>query len=329
MLKVKILTEGGKDIGLGHISRCLSLFDELLKRKISSELIINGDVKDVGFLHGIIYSNNNWLQSDYINKCISKEDYIIIDSYLADKGIYDNLVVVSKKVMYIDDIGRIEYPVGIIVNPSLDATSINYPIKAKSILLTGPKYVILKPIYNIDFIKIIPKNIKSILVTTGGTDIRALTPFILENIVKNFKNIRFDFVVGSVYSKEFFAEYKNTKNILIHHNINSKKMFRLMMNSDLAITAAGQTIYELMVTKTPFIPIQVIDNQENNIRSLLKYNSKQIVLKYYSDNLKEELLNSLKLYGLLEYRLDHNKSYENVIDGLGSKRIIDKLLEDK
>jgi spore coat polysaccharide biosynthesis predicted glycosyltransferase SpsG len=55
MLKVKILTEGGKDIGLGHISRCLSLFDELLKRKISSELIINGDVK-INIIKNVIFS---------------------------------------------------------------------------------------------------------------------------------------------------------------------------------------------------------------------------------------------------------------------------------
>jgi spore coat polysaccharide biosynthesis predicted glycosyltransferase SpsG len=43
----------------------------------------------------------------------------------------------------------------------------------------------------------------------------------------------------------------------------------LMVKSDLAITAAGQTIYELLATQTPFIPIKVIENQENNVNGFI------------------------------------------------------------
>jgi UDP-2,4-diacetamido-2,4,6-trideoxy-beta-L-altropyranose hydrolase len=326
---VKIFTEGGRNIGFGHITRCISLYSEILKRGIKTKFVISGELNNVSMLKGIDYTNETWLHKEYLNNNLNENDYVIIDSYKIDKALCEYISNLSNKVIFIDDIGRIEYPEGIIVNPSLDATSINYSISPKRFLLTGPKYVILKPIYTTKFIKIIPKKIKRILVTLGGTDIRELTPFILKNIIKHFKNIRFDFVVGSIYSKEFFAEYKNIKTIHIHHNINSYKMFRLMINSDLAITAAGQTIYELMITKTPFIPIQVIENQENNVRSLLKFNSNQIILKYDSDNLREDLLSSLKFYYVLKNRLDHNKAYENVIDGLGSKRIIDELLEDK
>ena len=42
----------------------------------------------------------------------------------------------------------------------------------------------------------------------------------------------------------------------------------LMLSVDVAITAAGQTTYELMSCGVPMIPIKVVDNQKWNILGL-------------------------------------------------------------
>lgn len=70
-MKVKILTEGGNNIGLGHISRYMSLYTEVLKREISTDFIINGDVSRVDFLHGITFKNENWLQGEFLHNHIA------------------------------------------------------------------------------------------------------------------------------------------------------------------------------------------------------------------------------------------------------------------
>lgn len=327
-MKVIILTEGGNNIGLGHISRCMSLYAEVSNREISTDFIINGDVSSVDFLHGITFKNENWLQGEILHNYITADDYIIIDSYKAEKAVYNSIVELSNKVMFIDDIGRLDYPEGIIVNPSLDSSSIDYSNSPNSILLSGPDYVIVRP----PFVGIKRdtafNGLKRILITMGGTDIRKLTPLLINNVCKNLKNIKFEIVIGSKDTDELYDQYLGFKNVAIHYNIDATEMFDLMISCDLAITAAGQTIYELLATQTPFIPIQIIENQENNIKSLLKYNPNQIVLKHDDIGLVEGILNALDIYDASEYRQEQNKSYEGLIDGYGAKRIIDKLLED-
>ena len=48
-MRVKIFTEGGKDIGLGHISRCSSLYNEIANRGIRVDFIVYGDIGKIDF----------------------------------------------------------------------------------------------------------------------------------------------------------------------------------------------------------------------------------------------------------------------------------------
>ena len=326
-MKVKILTEGGKNIGLGHVSRCLSLYDEVSKRKIPVDIIINGDVKNIAFLNGITFENKNWLQKEFLNNHIMSDDCVIIDSYNADKTIYDSIVNFSMKAMFIDDIGRLDYPEGIIVNSSLDSNHIDYSKSPNSILLSGSDYVIVRPPFVGIKREITFNGIKRILITMGGTDIRKLTPLLINNVCKILTNIEFDIVIGFKDADELYKQFLGN-NVTVHYNIDAIEMVDLMMNCDLAITAAGQTIYELLATQTPFIPIQIIENQGNNIRSLLKYNPNQVVLKHDDKDLIEQIFNTLNIYDASAYRQEQNKAYEGLIDGYGAKRVIDKLLKD-
>ena len=88
-MKVKIFTEGGGDIGLGHISRCCSLFDEVYNRGIDIDFIIYGDILNVESFIDRPVINDNWLSADYLNRNVERTDYCIVDSYLASKKLYE------------------------------------------------------------------------------------------------------------------------------------------------------------------------------------------------------------------------------------------------
>lgn len=325
-MKVKIFTEGGKSIGLGHLSRCTSLYDEISSRGISVDFIICGDVLDVDFLKGRNTINENWLDLNYLADNISPDNFVIIDSYKATKEIYEIIAKLSRRSIFIDDIGRLNYPAGLILNPALDANHIDYSNSPNSILLSGSYYVILRTPFIGFRRENLHKEVRRVLITMGGTDIRELTPVIINNICKKRTDLVFDVVIGSNEWRYLNKLYEGSLNINIHTNIKAIDMMNLMINADLAITSAGQTIYELLATQTPFIPIQVIENQENNIRSLLKYNPEQIVLKYDNENLVDNLLQALEISSGFQYRKKQNLEYKGLIDGYGSKRIIDKLL---
>lgn len=323
-MKVKIFTEGGKSIGYGHLSRCVALYDEIQSRNIEVELIIQGDLESIGLIKGKSFKNENWISVEYLNETLTKEDYVIVDSYKAQVKHYEKIALKSKKALYIDDFGRIQYPKGIIVNPAIDTGVIDYSYKTDKVL-TGSKYVILRPSF-IGTDRMEPrKTVGNVLVIMGGTDVKDITSTIIDNICDQNQNIIFDIVINEVQYDRITSVNK-LKNINYHKNLSAKEMSRIMLSSDLAISAAGQTIYELMITKTPFIAIQVAENQQNNIDSLIKHIPSQIVLQYNQDNFIEDIQRYFMKVIHFNYRKKNICEMKDIIDGKGRVRIIDALL---
>lgn len=52
---------------------------------------------------------------------LSQDDIIVIDSYLAGKGLYTEIRQRVKVAAYLDDFNRLEYPEGIIINGTVGA----------------------------------------------------------------------------------------------------------------------------------------------------------------------------------------------------------------
>lgn len=326
-MRVLIFTEGGSHIGLGHITRCISLYDEIESRGIAVELIIYSDIYDIDILKNKNVRIINWLCIDFLIQDIKENDYCIVDSYLADEYLYRVISSRAKQSLFIDDNARINYPKGIIVNPGIGSNNLNYQISNKKTYLLGTDYVILRSSFIGSSRKYINNKVKEILITMGGSDIRNLTPMILRQLCSYYKNILFNVIIGSGFENVNIFNNIKPKNSNFYKNVKANEMKSIMKKSDIAITAAGQTIYELIATKTPFIPIKVVENQRDNILGLIQNNLIDDFLEYRDINLLGKIETQIK--NLLEY--DNRKKlynrYNAVIDGLGCKRIIDTLIE--
>ncbi|AMC01345.1 Spore coat polysaccharide biosynthesis protein, predicted glycosyltransferase [Aerococcus viridans] len=326
MMNVKIFTEGGPDIGLGHISRCTSLYDEVASRGFNVELVIYGDENNIGLLKKRNFTFVNWYDKNNLYKCISKSDYVIVDSYKANLEIYEIISQISKRALYIDDVGRLNYPKGIVLNPALDTSYIVYPKDKAITYLLGPHYIILRP----PFIDVkrdyIEKNIQNALIVMGGTDIRNLLPDITTQICTKYPDINFRIIIGTTSNELEEISNNGVYNVKIYNNLTGDEIKQLMLESDFAITAAGQTIYELIATCTPFIPIQVIDNQKFTVSAILENNLVHKVLNWESDSLREQIIQEIELLKEQAYRVSLSDKYSNFIDGKGVQRIIDELM---
>ncbi len=324
-MKVKILTEGGGNMGLGHLSRCSALYTEILKRNVMVEFIVYGNIGEVDFLKGIPITNINWMDKKYLMESISAEEYVIVDSYKAELKIYQHISKLAQRVLYIDDIGRLDYPQGIILNPSLDISAIPYKDMCKDRVLYGPEYVILREAFRGKSKEKLDLELQRILVIMGGTDAKNIIPLIVNNICKNNEKIHFDIICGVKPKIEMLSSIEN---ISVYENIDAFQIADLMIEADLVITAAGQTVYELLAMQVPFIPIEIIDNQKNNIAALLKYNSEQLVIHFDEINFVENLKNAIKRFEAIEYREKNILKYINLVDGEGVRRIGDVLLDE-
>lgn len=67
----------------------------------------------------------------------------------------------------------------------------------------------------------------------------------------------------------------NNRNIRFFYSLDAEHMKTLMLESDVAISAGGQTLYELASVGLPTIAIQVVDNQSEDISGFLKRNIEQ------------------------------------------------------
>ncbi|MYL47138.1 UDP-2,4-diacetamido-2,4,6-trideoxy-beta-L-altropyranose hydrolase [Virgibacillus halodenitrificans] len=326
-MRIIILTEAGKDIGLGHISRCGALYDELILRGCEVKFIIYSELENFELLEGKSYQIDNWLTEEFISSHVTSNDVCIIDSYLANQTLLEYISNKTKLCLFIDDAGRLEYPRGIVVNPSLYTKDIYYREKEEITYLLGKDYVILRQQFVEGKRENINKHVKNVLITMGGTDNHQLTSLLLTELVTDEKEIQFHIVLGNGFVGKERIKSIDLPNVKFHQNLQANEMKTLMMNCDLALTAAGQTIYELMATQTPFIPIQTADNQENNIKGLLK--NKLITKTIYFKDLS--LISDLKSmyfhYKDFSVRKNLVDKYARYVDGKGSKRIISELLQ--
>ncbi len=324
-MNIKIFTEAGKNIGLGHISRCSALYNEAINQGHTVDFYVYSDLENIKLLDKIEHIKTKWLDIDYLKSQVRKDDYCIIDSYLADKKILEFISNNSKNTIFIDDNNRIKYPKGIVINPSLNIGEIKYPNNTETTYYWGKDYVILRNAFKNAKRKEINKKVSKVLIIMGGADIKNLTPLIIDTICRKNTDINFDIVISSNSKLFENKEYQKYKNIDFYHSLDDTEIKKLMLDADFAISAAGQTIYELISTSTPFIPIKIAENQNSNINSLIE---NKIIIDYinYDDrNFIGKIENNFN--NLLDYNTRHSLflNSQDIIDARGAERIIKRL----
>lgn len=328
-MKVLIITEGGKNIGFGHITRCLSLYQAFEEKEIIPEFILNSDDNIEYLLKGINYKKLNWIEKrDKLFELIKGADIAIIDSYLADRPFYIQISNLVKIPVYIDDNKRLDYPDGVVLNGNIHAKKLNYPKKDGITYLLGTKYTPLRKEFWEVPEKKIKEKIESIMVTFGGDDARNTTPKVLKFLKNKYPDIRKNVIIGKSFNnidkikKE--ADY-NTK--LIYHP-NAQKIKDIMLESDIAISAGGQTLYELARIGVPTIGVCVAENQLESIKEWGKTGFLENAGWYNEDNIIARVDRVLKHLENIKLRETKSKIGKKFVDGEGSLRIFNKLLKE-
>lgn len=322
-MDVFILTEGGKNKGFGHIARCSSIFNAFKVKGFSPKLLINGDESIIPIFKNLEFSIENWLNN---LPPIKSSDIVVIDSYLADESLYKKIYEMSKLIVSFDDDNRINYPEGIVINGNVSSQDIEYSSNNDVTYLLGPEYSSLKKEYwDISPINI-NNNVQSILITIGGDDIRNLTPTILNLINNEFPNLVKNVIVNKSFNNiNQIEDIADDKTKLIY-SPDSNKMLELMLQSDIAISAGGQTTYEFARVGLPSIAISIANNQTDSILCWEKLGFLEFAGMWDDKDLFNNI--STKLNNLMdfEYRREKNNIGVSIIDGLGANRVVDNIL---
>jgi pseudaminic acid biosynthesis-associated protein PseG len=333
---IYIRTDSNNTIATGHVMRCLSIA-KALKKSGEECIFITADsysdelIKSNGFDR--ICLNSEWSnpnsEVEVLVKLIKDKGIkkLLIDSYYVTEG-YLEFIKEYTKLIYIDDINSLTYPVDMLINYSGSYENFKYDINYKNTqtkLLLGYDYVPLRE----EFQNIKPEvrdNVKQILFTMGGTDENNLSAEFIGNIISNtnFNNIIFHIVIGRFNKnlEELNKLVSNYLNIKLHFNV--RNMAKLMKQCDIAISAGGTTLLELCACGVPTISFTIADNQIAGTKCLSDKSSiiyAGDVRKDTDKCMKNIFENMQKLVKNTEKRSYLSKNMKNIIDGNGANRI--------
>ena len=328
MINLLILTEGGRDIGFGHISRCTSLYQAFEERGIAAEMIVEGDESVEGLLQGRKYRIIPWRSDPSKRSSLLKNSEIVaVDSYLAGVDVYDVISKQAKFPVYLDDTQRIDYPKGLIVNGTLYAEEMDYPQGGERTYLLGSRYILLRQAFWDVPQKETKESIERILISFGGDDLRGITPKVLSMLVDAYPECSKSVIIGKGFREiEQIERLKDDRTELVYFP-NAEGVKRAILESDIAVSAGGQTLYELARIGLPTVAIAVAENQLNNVMGWARAGFIDYAGWWESKTFLERVLTSLiQLKGQSE-RARRSHIGKKLVDGGGSGRVRDFVLD--
>lgn len=200
---------------------------------------------------------------------------IVVDGYGFDSAFLAALAAAGRRVAAIDDLGALtDYPVDLLVNQNPDAGKIAYRTRAGARLLLGTQYALLRPEFERwrDWQRATPGAAERVLVTLGGGDVGRILAFIADASAEIARPLEVRLVAagGDLLRGEIESACARAR--AAGHRVSleqfSDDMPGLLAWSDLAVSGAGSTCWELAFMRTPAVLLTLAENQRANADAL-------------------------------------------------------------
>jgi UDP-2,4-diacetamido-2,4,6-trideoxy-beta-L-altropyranose hydrolase len=325
-MKVFILTEGGGNAGLGHITRCTSIYQAFEEVGIRPEFIVNGDETILGFVKDKNCRIFDWLNNrESLFALVRDADIVFIDSYLAGYDLYEAVYKRAKIVVYLDDAKRIDYPPGVVLNGDVCAEQMCYPEKKGTDYLLGSSFALLRKAFWAVPPKVTRDRISDVLITLGGACSGVFIKEVLSFLLRRFAGFTYHIVLSSQRPEDCNAEFD--AGVRMYSNLREFEMCELMLKCDICISGGGQTTYELTRVGVPTIGICFAENQRLNLESWRDKGVIEYSGWYDDEDLLEKIAGAIGKFISYGERVKRSKIGRNYIDGQGAKRVVSVLTE--
>lgn len=332
MAKIGIRVDGNSKIGTGHMMRCLAIADQI-KAAGSEVIFFVADcemiklIDEKGYASCCLEStwNNLDLETEKFIEELNKKDIgmLLLDTYFVTDE-YLRTIRNAVRTAYIDDLFMFDYKVDVLINYSSYADIKRYTIHDDTKYCMGTEYAPLREQFQ--NLKLSDEKHNNILVLSGGTDPYNMTvdipkALLLSDILSDYHFM----VIQGIYAKE--SEKLTSKRITYYKNV--KDMVSLMMESDVAISAGGTTLYELCDCQIPTTTYSFVDNQLDNVRAFDRLG----VMPYSGDLRDDKEAVIRKIVKNVEnlvvsQQTECKRKMGKLVDGQGANRIARVLIEN-
>jgi UDP-2,4-diacetamido-2,4,6-trideoxy-beta-L-altropyranose hydrolase len=332
--------DASNEIGMGHLMESISLA-ESLKKMTKCEIVFltryfrpSLDILEQhGYRTVVIRGKSEETEIAQIIQTIKKTKMkvLIVDLLNKKNGYFQKLKgLVKVLVVILDDDKHRKVPADIVVNFNIVQNKKFYQNlgSAETIYCIGPEYMPMPDYMHYEWKKnkIIPKKCKMIFVNQGGSDPFGLTAKIIRSLEILNLGQKIVVVVGPAVSPRLKKELLSLKPHLKNYYVfkwrpNQEEMHQIMKESDLAITAAGNTLYELSVFGVPSIVI-CHHKKHNAVAKKFAQRNAIINLGIGKNISNQTIANSVKkLLSDHEKRVMLSNNAKKITDGKGSERV--------
>lgn len=338
--------DANSQIGTGHLMRCLALAQGWKTIGGTVIFITNCEsgalrqrLQKEGFaVIGIQNSYphpSDWQTMQEVLKRYPNT-WCVVDGYNFNAEFHRLIRRNGNPLLIVDDMAHLPfYDADIILNQNVTAERLHYNCAPNTELLLGAQYILLRREFEKwrGFIRSTPPLARRVLLTMGGSDPQNITGKVIEALLRVDVEQTLDITVvigGSnknhtrLQALVFGQKVRNQE-----HNVrflfNVENMPELISETDLAIIAAGGTLWEMLFMKTPILSFSITDFQAQVIEALENLKLVQNLGKIANTNFAELENILVNLIKSLETRKQMVLATSRLMDGLGVERVINIL----
>ena len=317
-MELIVRADGNKNIGFGHLIRCLALCQVVNSRGVNVKLF----AKSIETSMYDAYINNNISvikienEEDFF-KNLTSDSLVLLDGYHFNIN-YEKRIKLKSKLIKIEDRVNIETVADLLVNYGPDANESDYIVKDYTKFALGLEYVVLRS----EFLDYTPSKVlenKSVFINFGGSDPQNITIACILAVLENYKDIQqINVVIGGSYAfeKELVELQKKYNSIIfIYKNQSAAQMKSLMEQSSFAIAPTSTICLELMALRKKIIASYYMENQRGIFNGLSRLKA-IIPINDFSSSEITLGLNKLDTF-----------TPRKLIDGNSMERLVNKILE--
>lgn len=340
---IYIRADMNREIATGHMMRCLAIAHAIKEQGEPVTFLVADEnpvelLKEHGFACVVLGTAWDDLEGELPILLELAEKYginkLLVDHYRVTPRYLEEL---RKRVFlaYIDDLNTFHYPVDMLICYANYYKSFQYEThypdaqEHRTQLLLGPSYVPLRSEFLDAPKKSVREKIKSVLILSGGSD-----PYkMVRRLLARLENQGFDEIIAICgrYNLDYESlseRYAACPQVKLYRAVPDLDVY--MRQADVAISAAGSTLYELCALGTPTISYTFADNQ---IPNALQFERDGLIA--YAGDIRRDAVEERCLQLLAdqirdrEFRRRCSEGMQRLVDARGARRIAAALIRAK
>lgn len=336
--RIGIRTEAGGLRGVGHVSRCIALGEELQLRGFAVEFASDlagsswavKQAADRGF--DLLPPVNDPLRLQTVAR---ERDWagFVMDSYVADPRLALAFHDLGRPALVIVD-GDLRGQVGdLYVDQNLDAEKVAVAIPPGSTRLAGLRYALLRDQVRsrrppVPPIRSGPSEVPHVLGFFGGTDPFGAVETVAPLLLASSPSLSVTLVSPKQCVAERLLQLERSagQRIEVIHPVDD--LPALVMDAGLVISAAGTSLWEMMCLGMPSAVISVADNQELGYQAVVSHGL-AVGLGSLEDLRRKQSARDQAVAALRRLMVDTRLRTElgrrawRLVDGVGRARVAD------